>query len=83
LNEGDLERQTVLTVVALATILTVDVSGLLRGESTRVWLFLQPLVIVPVAIELARFPWNWRLAIFSLQWWILVCLRARMSFINP
>ena len=83
LGEGESERQTALTIVALATILTVDLSGLLRGESTRVWLFLQPLVVAPVAIELSRFPWNWRLAIFSLQWWILVCLKARMSFINP
>ena len=82
-GQSDSQRQAALTVVALATILTVDLSGLLRGESTRVWLFLQPLVVAPVAIELSRFPLNWRLAIFSVQWWILVCLRARMSFINP
>lgn len=72
-----------LTLIGLATILTVDVSGLLRGETARVWLFLQPLLVVPAALELARFSWPWRLSIFALQWWIVACLRARMSFINP
>jgi hypothetical protein len=72
-----------LTLIGLATILTVDLSGLLRGETTRVWLFLQPLVVVPVAMELQRFTWSWRISIFTLQWWILACLKAKMSFINP
>jgi hypothetical protein len=61
----------------------VDVSGLLRGETARVWLFLQPLLIVPVAIEISRLRRPWRLAIFAMQWWIVVCIKAKMSFIEP
>lgn len=72
-----------LTLIGLATILTVDLSGLMRGETARVWLFLQPLLVVPVAMELVRFPWPWRLAIFALQWWILACIKANMTFLNP
>ncbi len=72
-----------LTLLGLATILTVDVSGLLRGETSRVWLFLQPLLIVPVAIELSRLRRPWRLAIFAMQWWIVVSIKAKMSFIEP
>jgi hypothetical protein len=72
-----------LTLIGLATILTLDLSGLLRGETARVWLFLQPLLIVPVALELARVPWRWKLSIFALQWWILACLKAKMTFLNP
>lgn len=74
--------ETALTVIALATIATVDISGLLRGETARVWLFLQPLVIVPVALELSRVPWLWRLAIFAVQWGIVVCLKAKMLFVD-
>jgi hypothetical protein len=72
-----------LTLIGLATIATVDLSGLLRGETARVWLFLQPLMVVPVALELARLRWSWRLSIFALQWWILLCVKAKMSFIEP
>ncbi len=72
-----------LTWIALATILTVDLSGALRGETARVWLFLQPLLVVPVALELDEIPPRWKLAIFALQWWVLVCLKAKMTFLEP
>jgi len=72
-----------LTLIGLATILTVDVSGLLRGETARVWLFLQPFLVVPVAIEISRFSWPWRLSIFAMQWWLVVCIKAKMSFVEP
>jgi hypothetical protein len=74
---------TALTLIALATVLTVNLSGLLRGETARVWLFLQPLVVVPVALQLARLRLSWRLAIFAMQWWLLVVIKAKMSFIEP
>ena len=74
---------TALTLIGFATVLTVDVSGLLRGETARVWLFLQPLLVAPVAVELARLVWTWRLSILAMQWWILVLIKAKMSFIEP
>ncbi len=74
---------TALTVIGLATVLIVDLSGVLRGETTRVWLFLQPLLVAPVAVELARLRWPWRLSILAMQWWILVLLKAKMSFVEP
>jgi hypothetical protein len=79
----DLRRTDLaLTLIGLATVLTIDLSGLLRGETARVWLFLQPLLVIPVAIELARAPWRWKLTIFGLQWWILACLKAKMTFLD-
>jgi len=77
------QKPIALTLIGLATILTVDISGLLRGETARVWLFLQPLIVIPVAIELARIRLSWRLALFAMQWWILVLVKAKMSFIEP
>lgn len=71
----------VLTAIGLATVLTIDLSGVLRAETARVWLFLQPLAIVPVGLELARLRWPWIVAAFAVQWWILVCVVSRMSFI--
>ncbi len=77
------ETSALLSLCGIATILTVDFTGLLRGETARVWLFLQPLIIIPAAIELARVAWPWRFGILAMQWWILVCLKAKMSFIEP
>jgi hypothetical protein len=74
---------TALTLIGLATILTVDLSGLLRGETARVWLFLQPLLVVPVALELARLRRLWLFAILGMQWWILVLIKAKMAFVEP
>ena len=73
----------VLSLIALAALLTVDLSGLLRAETARVWLFLQPLVIVPAARELARFDARGRAAVFGVQWLVLVALKCSLSFIDP
>lgn len=72
-----------LSLIGLATILTIDLTGVLRGEAARVWLFLQPLMIVPAALELSRFRGRWRMALFSMQWLILAGLKAKMLFIRP
>jgi methylthioxylose transferase len=83
-RDFDLGRRDVaLSILGLATILTVDLTGVLRGEAARVWLFLQPLVIVPAALELSRFRGRWRTALFATQWLILACLKAKMLFIRP
>ena len=74
---------TAMTWIGLATILTVDLSGLLRGETARTWLFLQPFLVVPVALELGRLEWRRKTALLLLQWWILVCIKTKMSFIEP
>jgi hypothetical protein len=80
---SNLPSDSTLTWIGVASILTVDVSGLLRGETARVWLFLQPLIVVPVSVELSRLPWPWRLSVFAVQWWIVVCLKAKMWFVAP
>jgi hypothetical protein len=72
-----------LTLIGLATILTVDFSGILRGEAARVWLFLQPLLVVPVTIELSRYRGKWLVAVFTMQWLVIACLKAKIQFIKP
>jgi hypothetical protein len=76
-------EELALTLIGFATILTVDLSGLLRAESARVWLFLQPLLAVPIGLELAGVGWRRTRWILAVQWLILVCLEARMSFVAP
>ncbi len=72
-----------LSIMALATILVVDMSGLLRGETARLWLFLQPFAIVPASRELLRFDARGRAAFFAVQWLIVAVMVCRMSFVEP
>jgi hypothetical protein len=76
-------RDLPLTLIGIATILVINLTGLFAGETDRDWLFLLPLICVPAAIELARLSWRWRLLVFAMQGWILICLRAKLSFIEP
>ena len=80
---GGMRHDVVLTIMGVATVMIVDVSGLLRAEAARVWMFLQPLWVVPVGLELARLSARGRFAVFGLQWAILICLAARMAFVLP
>ena len=81
-SEFDWERSDqVLSLIALGTILIVDLSGLLRAETARVWLFLQPFAVVPAASELIRLG-RGRVAVFVLQWFITAVLLCNMIFIN-
>ena len=66
---------------ALGTILIVDVSGLLRAETARVWLFLQPLALGLVGLELARWSSGWRAAAYAVLLFALVAIRSRMTFL--
>ena len=72
-----------MSLLGLTAILAIDVSGLLRAETARVWLFLQPLLVAPVGVELSRLSWRWRIALLAMQWCVLACLKARMDFVGP
>lgn len=69
--------------VGFLAIVIVDLTGLFRSEITRLWLFLQPLVVIPAGLELARLSTAQRFAVFLMLWLNLVVIKANMSFIIP
>jgi hypothetical protein len=78
------ELPDALRVVApagLATILIVDLTGILRAETARVWLFLQPFVILPAAVEVRSWPLAWQRAAFGVLLFALAVIGARLAFI--
>lgn len=60
------------------TLLIVDLSGLLAGETARVWLFLQPLIIPVAAMELSRWSKIRQTAALGTMLFVLAVIRARM-----
>jgi hypothetical protein len=43
-----------LALLAIAQLLIVAITGLLQSETSRVWNFMLPLLMIPVGLELAR-----------------------------
>lgn len=82
-SAGPLTRAEGLSLLGFATIAVVDVSGLLRAETARVWLFLQPFLVIPAALVLTRWRTSDRAVFFALQWLIVVVLKAKMAFVVP
>lgn len=70
-----------LSLCALVTILVLDLTGLLPGETARVWLFVQPLLMIPLGLEFAQMSNAARWSLLLVQWLILVSLKAKMIFI--
>ena len=73
-------RPRAFAAASLLGLLIVDLTGLLRGEAARVWLFLQPLTIVLVGIELSHWGRRWRYCAISLMLVNLLLIRTRLSF---
>jgi len=72
----------VLSLLGLATILIVTLTALIPSETARLGLFLQPLLVVPVALELSRFRASSRLIIFATQWLVVVVIKCKLGFIT-
>ena len=74
-------RLPAFAAAGLLGVLAVDLTGLLRGETARVWLFLQPLVIPLVGVELGAWRGPWRYYAWAVMLLILAVMRSRLSFI--
>jgi hypothetical protein len=70
-----------LTVIAILALAIVNFSGLLRCETARVWLFLQPLAAVPAGLELARWNDRDRALALGLLALIVIVVRCKLRFI--
>lgn len=69
-----------LSIAFLLSILIIDLSGILRCETSRVWLFLQPLLLVPAGLHLARASAADRTWLMAMQVLIVMTLRCKMEF---
>ena len=74
-------RPRAFAAASLLGLLIVDFTGLLRGEAARVWLFLQPLTIVLVGMELSYWDRGWRYCAIALMLVNLLLIRTRLSFL--
>jgi hypothetical protein len=58
----------------------VAVTGLLQSETSRVWNFMLPLLMVPIGLELSRWPTAARIACFAALAILTQVIYQNMSF---
>jgi hypothetical protein len=66
--------------LCLLQILVVGGTGLLRGETARVWCFLVPLVAIPAGRLLASWPPRWRYAALGVQAMLMLFMVQNVEF---
>jgi hypothetical protein len=64
--------------LALLELVAVAISGTLAAETARVWIFLQPLLALPVGRELSTWDRASRLGFYAAQFTVMVTVGANM-----
>lgn len=70
-----------IVLLCLGQPIVVAALGLIPTETARVWLFMLPLLMVPVGLTLARWTAPMRAAAYAGLWLILVVTCQHMSFV--
>lgn len=81
-KEGE-PRTPPYALIGVAAVLIVDLTGLLPGESARVWAFLYPFVLLPMGIAVADLAPRRQLALLAVQWLFLATVKANILFVSP
>jgi hypothetical protein len=75
-------RELCLSLLAVGQILGLAASGLMQTETSRVWLFMTPLLAIPVGAELRRWKFTHQLTTYFCLWLILAAVHQNMVFLN-
>ena len=73
-------REFWFTVLIFIQIFGVAVSGLLAVETARVWLFMLPLLMLPVGLELNKWNFPSRIAVYVGLWFLTTVICQNMWF---
>jgi hypothetical protein len=73
-------RDLYLILAVVIQIAAVAVTGLLQTETARVWLFMAPLLMIPVGLELKQWRIHHLLTLYGCLWLILTAVHQNMDF---
>jgi hypothetical protein len=70
-----------IALLCVIQIVAVAVFGLLQTETARVWIFMLPLLVTPIGLELANWkPWK-RVAVYAALLLLTAAMCQSMTFI--
>jgi hypothetical protein len=70
-----------ISLLCIAQFLFVAFSGMISGETIRIWIFMLPLLMVPIGLELSRWRPRERIAVFAALLAFTTVLCQSMVFI--
>jgi hypothetical protein len=73
-------RQLYTALLCIGQFAMVGLLGLIRCETARVWIFMLPMLVLPVGLELARWPFIWRMSAFVALLWLTIAMWHSMTF---
>jgi hypothetical protein len=77
---SDHRRHVLLVLFCLAQPTLVALTGLVQSETARLWLFMTPLIALPLGLELSRWSRAHRLALFFCQTLLLAFITQNLRF---
>ena len=80
LNREAPKQTRLWAALCLAQIVLIALLGLMQAETARIWCFLLPLLILPAAAELSRWPRKAQLAVFGAMWMLLCFVGQNLTF---
>lgn len=70
-----------MAILAVLQLLIVAGTGLLQSETARVWCFMLPLLMIPVGLELSRWPMNARIACLAALALLTMVIHQNVQFL--
>ena len=71
-----------VVLLCLGQVLLVAVAGLIPTETARVWLFMLPLLMLPVGLELSRWGTGGRMLVYGCLWGLMVLTCQNLVFLG-
>jgi hypothetical protein len=71
-----------IAVVSVLQFLVIAAVGLLQTETARIWIFMYPMLMVPIGLELARWPRAARVAVYVALLIITAAMCQSMEFMQ-
>jgi hypothetical protein len=79
-NRQAAKETRVWSALCLAQILLLALLGLMQAETARIWCFLLPVLILPAAAEMSRWPRRAQFAVFGAMWMLLCFVGQNLTF---
>ncbi len=78
---GTSEPRLKIALLCVGQILFVAFAGLIQGETARLWIFMLPMLMVPVGMELENWGIGARIAVYSMLLILTVAVGQSMTFL--
>jgi len=75
-------RSRLIAFLALGQIAAVAIIGLLQTETARVWIFMMPLVMIPIGLELQEWTARGRFAVYACLALVVAAIHQNMLFLG-